>query len=388
MVETFRPQKLNKDYIINYNKNLNAAKHRILIGGMRGKSGLVLTLYRLLSRRGIKVLGKVTGLRPLIFYNGRVIKIDRGSNGKFFIDQENVGIFAKFPAEVYIVENQAISRPAIRHMSRIIKPDIVVLTNIRLEHMEGLGERLEDIAEAFALGFKGAKYVIYAKSPTREDGEIIRVLEKHATKYGSKLKIVDLPKKLRKLPAAERAFLAEEVLKIMGFDLQDQEKEEIIKELESRLKPSSSPLGIDWFDASKVNDPESTELILNHLDKRPLFLLAHFRGDRVDRTLAFIDLFSRLRLDSRIRKVWVTGRYYGPILRVLGEKGRELDLKGLPSVVKEVKASNGILVLVVNGVTDFMDRVRQFLLSGKMTKNENEVFNPPFVGEANFTSSY
>ncbi|MEB3788337.1 MAG: hypothetical protein GSR72_00400 [Desulfurococcales archaeon] len=340
---------------------------------MRGKSGLVVTLYKLLYRRNTEILGKITGLEPKIFYEGEIIDIDRGSSRKFFLDEENVGIIARYPAKIYIAENQAITRLTMKHFHRIYKPDIIVIPNVRYEHMEGLGETIREIAEAFALGFRNTKYVFYAKSTEKYDGEVEKIFRKYTNKYGVNLITIDIPEKERELPAIERIYLSEVILKHLGFKITEEEKKEIYNAITESLKPSMSPLGIEWYDASKVNDPESTELVIKYLLSRtnkPIYIFAYLRKDRVDRTQAFQLYFENLSKNDRIKKVWVAGAYRRLILKRLGEKGEAINEEDIMRIVNIVRSHNGMLILAVNGVNPFVDKVRG-ILSGSESFSRN-----------------
>ncbi len=373
LFKTFQIRRLGlNDYRL-YRRNLANSNHRIVVEGMRGKSGLVVTLYKLLYRRNTEILGKITGLEPKIFYEGEIIDIDRGSSRKFFLDEENVGIITRYPAKIYIAENQAITRLTMKHFHRIYKPDIIVIPNVRYEHMEGLGETIREIAEAFALGFRNTKYVFYAKSTEKYDGEVEKIFRKYTNKYGVNLITIDIPEKERELPAIERIYLSEVILKHLGFKITEEEKKEIYNAITESLKPSMSPLGIEWYDASKVNDPESTELVIKYLLSRtnkPIYIFAYLRKDRVDRTQAFQLYFENLSKNDRIKKVWVAGAYRRLILKRLGEKGEAINEEDIIRIVNIVRSHNGMLILAVNGVNPFVDKVRG-ILSGSESFSRN-----------------
>lgn len=366
-MNAFRIRHLSLRDLRKYRENLEHSRHRIVVEGMRGKSGLVVTLYKLLRTRGERVLGKITGLEPKIFYEDRVIDIIRGFNEKFFLDEENVGIIANFPADIYVVENQAITRLTMRHFHRIYRPDIILIPNVRYEHMEGLGETIEEIAEAFALGFRGVEHVVFAKSTEKYDEVVAKIFKEYASKYGVDLRIIEVPEEEKTIPIAERVYLADEALRLLGYEMTEEEKEEIKREIMESLKPVFSPLGIWWYDASKVNDPESADLVLKHIlsnTDRPVYILAYFRRDRVDRTKAFVEFFAEIKDHDRIRKVYVAGYYYRAILKRLREKAEPIrNEQDVYRVISEVKRNDGLLFLAVNAVTSFIDMVKDILSS-------------------------
>ena len=367
-MDVFRLKPLSFKDLKCYRRNISRSVHRVVVEGMRGKSSLVELLYRLLRVRGVRVLGKITGLEPKIFYGGRVIRIERGMGGRFFLDEENVGVISRFPAEIYVAENQAITRLTMRHIHRIYRPDIVLIPNVRYEHMEGLGDSFEEIAEAFALGFQGVKHVVYSRGIEHYESTVEDVFREYAGRFGVDLRVVHIPKSEVWLPAVERVYVAAEALRLMGYELTLTEREEIIREITNSLQPDWSPLGFEWFDASKVNDPQSTKLVLEYLMEKtgkPVFILAYLRKDRLDRTFAFLKLFEDLARDDRVKKIWFSGFHYGKLLKRVGSKGGVVDERMLDIVLEEVRKEDGLLVLAVNGVRPFMKKVREALRRGR-----------------------
>ncbi|MCE4606637.1 MAG: hypothetical protein F7B59_04800 [Desulfurococcales archaeon] len=124
---------------------------------------------------------------------------------------------------------------------------------------------------------------------------------------------------------------------------------------------------VEWFDASEVNDPESTDLVLNYLMRhtdKPVYIIAYFRKDRVDRIFAFREFFERISSDERVKRIWVAGFHYRLILKLIGGKGGVIKEDNIRDVIDTVRKEDGLLVLAVNGVTPFMDKVRE-ILSGE-----------------------
>ncbi len=368
MIESLRVRSPGRRDFERYIRNLQRSKHRILVEGMRGKSSLVEILTWLLERRGAAVAGKITGLTPEVIYRGRKIPIDRGEDEKkFFLDHENVLFMANYPADIYVVENQAIKRATMRLVRRIYRPDIIVIPNVRYEHMEGLGDTPEQLTEAFLLGLDGVDLIIFS-DPNPVNRKLFEELIERR-RVESDVHIINVPEELSWIPAIERFFISRELLGRLGMEpLTEKEVEDLAGSLLIDLIPHSARDFL-WYDASKANDPESTQLILNFILKnglnedRPVYVLACLRGDRIDRSRAFLDMFGRLRYDPRVERVWVTGKYLRPVLNTLGMKGSKLshDFGEVIEVIERVRRDGGFLFLMVNGVCDFMDGIRRFL---------------------------
>ncbi len=103
-----------------------------------------------------------------------------------------------------------------------------------------------------------------------------------------------------------------------------------------------------------MNDPESTDLVLNYLmiyiDK-PVCIIAYFRKDRVDRIFAFQEFFERINSNKRMKRIWVAGFHYRLILKLIGGKGGVIKEDNIRDVIDTVRKEDGLLVLAVNGVT-------------------------------------
>ncbi len=366
----FKVQPLGNGTINKYRENLRNALYRILVSGSRGKTGLVLDIHDVLLNRigeGSKILAKVTGDRPRFLYNGVEYRIDRGSRPKNpFLDWENAGIIASFPADIYVFENQSIRGYTNGVVHRIIRPHIEIIPNIRLEHAE-LGETLEEMAHMFASQFNGLEYVIYAETVRENFEATYPILEEYAIKYGVELRVVDVPEGYLDILGIERVFLVQELLDIMGMEpLRQHEYNHLIHHITSRISPKTSPWGFKYIDIAKVNDPVSTEIVFNYIKKNfygPIYIFAYFRGDRADRTRFFIPFFEKIYEDTRVEKVVLAGRYYRRVKEVLGGKAVEFDEISIEKLFEEVLRNDGIFMFMVNGVHHDVDRVREILLN-------------------------
>ncbi len=352
-----------------YRENLENATYRILVSGSRGKSGLVEDIYSVLHGRDLNVLGKVTGSKPMFFYNGVKYYIDRGINPKkFFLDHENAGIIADFKCDIYCFENQSISRYTNGYIHMLFKPNIEVIPNLRLEHAE-LGESLEELAHTFGSTLRGVDYAIYAEPIPENKEVVVPILMDYASKYNIEFRVIDLPYSSDLLPGIERVYILQELLDIMGLSpLSYHEYNEVINRVVWEIKPRLSTYGFHYVDLSKVNDPDTTRLAIEYLKKhyildRPIYVLAYFRGDRIDRTKFFLPFFRNIAYDDSVKKVILGGMYYDKVKSILNDKAVEMKKIDLDLMFREIERENGFLIMTVNGVTLEMDRVREMLIT-------------------------
>jgi gamma-polyglutamate synthase len=326
----------------------------ILVEGSRGKSGTVETVVRVLEQMGESVVGKITGKDTMVFYEGKTIPVKRASSG-FLLDQENRAILKQYAHCNYkVFENQALSCYTMRVIHNIVKPDVILIPNIRFEHQDRLGETIEDQAVSFAVNFKGVNTVI----TTEHKPIIISIFRKHCKKHN--VNLIEVKKK-EAIPSMQYLYLTEALIEwIYKKPIPNDIKRSVIRKVNRNLRlRSSQSIGIDYYNGAKVNDVESTQNVFEYLstveDKNYCFL-CYFRKDRVERTEAFASFFAKYLDDSRITRFYVKGHlagvpYHDKIVRV----------KEASEVYDYCRDNNLILFTAVNGVNDFMRGVEKDL---------------------------
>ena len=133
---------------------------RIHVNGTRGKSSVVRLIAEVLRRAGITTLAKVTGTEPTLVYpDGHEERIKRRGPSRI---QEQVWLIkraARLSVEAIVVECMAIE-PRLQFASEVnmLKSTIGVITNVRPDHFEVMGETLDDIADSLSesIPFHGA----------------------------------------------------------------------------------------------------------------------------------------------------------------------------------------------------------------------------------------
>jgi hypothetical protein len=323
-------------------------KMRILVEGSRGKSGIVKLIVDLLENRNYSVVGKITGKETAIFYQGKKRFMQR-TKGKFLIDKENKKVLKEYNCEYKIFENQALSSYTMKAVHLLIKPDILLIPNIRFEHQDQLGETLKEQAESFAVNFKNIKLII----TTETKKEVLKIFEKYAKKYKSKLIVVN---KKETIPGISALHLIEKLFKLIFNGLSNEEKEKIKKEIKNRMRVKyNKDKQIYYFLGSKINDIESSTNTLNYLKKIYLdnfLLVCYFRKDRPERTKAFIPLFRKLIKDRRIKKIYISGYNLNSLPK--HKKMHKFNSQSANIIFKECKEKKLILFTAINGANEFM----------------------------------
>jgi poly-gamma-glutamate synthase PgsB/CapB len=233
---------------------------------------------------------------------------------------------------------------------RMIKPHILIVTNVRKDHVDELGKTKDEIARAFALAIPEKSTVIIPEE------EFYPVFEKRAEKVNAKLILV--PKNLpidkdvlgEKSPVSEfeqNFRIAVAVSKFLGKDQTNAYR------AAKRAFPDFGSLKVwqadvdspmsGWYfvSAFAANDPESTWEALVKLENRGLFKgkkrigLINLRKDRGGRTLQWFgalqgeetNSFDRLFLvgdHAHVLRDRLRGRISREITVVKGKKPEDL----------------------------------------------------------------
>lgn len=251
---------------------------RISIEGTRGKTSLAISLHGEIVGRGRTSFCKVTGAVPLLCVNNGAQILERKGPTRLYENVLNV------PSSEYcVLENQGVSPYTLRVFNELfVRPQIIAVTNVRLDHVEEMGRTREKIARSIASSFGKAEIVFSGEANDRLND----IMEKRAKK------LVRVPSEYPHLPGAEIPALLNEIVGFLGLGSIDVGA--YIGTIKDRLKWKEFN-GIVFFDASKVNDPDSAALLIRWLGDNP-FLFIQLRKDRPGRTWAFLKM---------VRERWV-----------------------------------------------------------------------------------
>lgn len=289
-------------YLINkYRKKF---KYVIHVNGIRGKSTTSRLIDAGLRDSGYKVFTKITGTSPRVINTlGEEKEINR--KGKPNIKEQIKAIrwAAKEKADILILECMAVN-PILQYIceNSILKADITVITNVREDHLDEMGNTLDKIATSLAntIPTNGAfftadeKYFdFFSKLSNTKNSKAFLSSNKNPI-YST----IDFP---------ENVAVALDVCKYVGipeeFALSQMKN---YKRDPGRLKIleyiNSSKNSIFFLNALAANDPNSSELIINNLKGTEFwnlkkYLLINNRKDRVSRWEQYIPFVSKFEKD-------------------------------------------------------------------------------------------
>ncbi len=316
---------------------LNRIPIRICVTGTRGKSSVTRLVAGALRESGTSVLAKTTGSKAvLILPDGSEREIARRGLPTVLEQKRVVRLAARLGARALVTEMMSIREECLSVESRhIIRPNVLVVTNVRLDHIDLMGETRDEIASCLASAFPPNGIVVLPEE------EVFPVFSERARKLGTKLVLA------RKGGAgrtdgilAKNARLAAEVARVLGID------DAAGRRGMSRARPDlgslkawDAPDGglVSFISAFAANDPDSTREALGGVlngpgfSGRTLIGLLNLRRDRGDRTLQWALAFEEGMFDmfERIAIVGGHGRAFIRRMRRVpaGRNGRFLLLE-------------------------------------------------------------
>lgn len=240
----------------------------------------------------------------LIFPDAEEKEISRRGSPSIIEGKKILKIASKLQVQALVSELMSISPECGFVESRqMLKPQILVITNIRLDHLAQMGSSREIIARSLASSIPQNAAVFVPEE------EFFPVFEQAASKLNSK--VVQLPRKSYEKDfraegkSTEFKFEENTRLALAVADFLGIEKEKALRALE-KVKPDFGSLRVwtaelgtppcRFYLASSfaANDPQSTRLVLSRVMKRinlegkEVIGLLNLRQDRGDRTIQWL----------------------------------------------------------------------------------------------------
>jgi poly-gamma-glutamate synthase PgsB/CapB len=272
----------------------------IAVTGTRGKSSVVRMLASVLRESGRRVLAKTTGSQAqLVLPDGTIQDIPRRGIVSILEQKKVLHAAAEFHVDCIVVEIMSIR--AENHLvesQQILKPDIVVVTNVRRDHVEAMGETEQEIATVLRNDFTPGCTVyvpeeyapLLVSSQPRNETIKMRLVRNENTQE-------------RATEFAENLNLVAAVSKDLGVadDVVDRGIQHARHDI-GRLriwKHTIRGKSVYLVNAFAANDPDSTMIIYHKvahaLSAAPSSFtgLLNLRQDRPDRTLQWIEALKR-----------------------------------------------------------------------------------------------
>ena len=283
-------------------RNRREAEPVILVAGSRGKSSTIRLIHAALSEAGLRPYGKITGTEA------SELATDGTEQPTFRLGApsvtETLGTLRRAhkgspPADALVFECMAVSPELIALLSdRIVDPDTVVITNVRLDHLEEEGSSPAEIARSLSEAIRPDSLILTGES----EPDPLAVIEQRAAELDARLVACDsdaVPAEiLGRLPGAHPQNVALTLALTRSLGIADgvavdgmsgathePGEQEIWRRRLNGLEAT-------WFDLGAINDPESLSEALDGFGDRelptaPRIAFVFGRWDRPLRALEF-----------------------------------------------------------------------------------------------------
>ena len=306
-----------------HERRLRAIPIRIHVNGTRGKTSVTRFIALALREAGIRTVAKTTGERPTIIQPwGTEEVLPRRGPARIREQLSFIKRAADLGAEAIVVECMAIA-PRLQQVSEddIVKSTLGVITNVRSDHLEVMGETLDAIAESLSQSIPAGGDLVIA------DSRYLELFKQKAEERKTRLHVAEItPDRGIQVPSLpsfqDNVAAARSVCSLLG------------------LKASGGPgtrtgsgvvmvpaggKKLYFVDAFSANDVDSTSLILRMVLEstscpRPFVALLNNRADRPLRMQSFVLFLSRQPL---FEYILLLGQGRRLAMRYLHRSGRK-----------------------------------------------------------------
>lgn len=351
-----------------FKKARELIRWRIHVNGIRGKSTTTRYIAAVFREQGYRTFGKTTGSAARILLpDGSETSVRRKGMANV---NEQVRILKQFSdegAEAAVMECMAVNPVYGEWLEhKVMQSGISILTNIRLDHTDYLGETLEEIAQSLARFIPRDGILI-----TAEQNPTLQAILKHSAKErGTQLLIVDGSSIAKEELKGFNHFAIEDNVAI-GYAIADRiglSKDRALRAMQA-AEPDPGALclttlkrntkTIYWANLFAVNDRESfvdlcQRIFSIHPDSQRIVILNN-RHDRPSR----VELFTQLSLQLQFEAIITFGDYEKEVSRLASSTSCRVVHCGNSSALKQANGST-----LVETISNLIDRRGSAVLVG------------------------
>ncbi len=290
-----------------HNRRLGRLPIRIHVNGIRGKSTVTRILAGMLREAGLTTIAKSTGtFAAVIDTSGEDVPIERKGPPTILEQIEVAERWITPEVDAWVVECMAL-KPAYQRISeeRIVKSTIGVLTNVREDHQDVMGETLPEIARSLLNTCPSSGLLVTSE----QDPAITAIMEEVAADKGSHLLVVD-PEWVTDDDIARFDYIAFKENVAIGLAVADELDIDRETAMAGMVKAPPDPgvlrlqhleIGdkrVTWANLFAVNDRESMIAVMPKLepwvsDDTTTVGILNNRSDRERRATQFADIAVR-----------------------------------------------------------------------------------------------
>lgn len=315
---------------------LNGLEYRIHVNGIRGKSTVTRILAGMLREAGFGTIGKSTGTAAAIIRNdGEDEPIIRKGPATILEQIEIVKQWVTDDVDALIIECMAL-RPEYQEISetRIVRSNIGVLTNVREDHQDVMGETLKEIAVSLMSTCPIEGTLVTAE----QDPGILRVIRREAKKRNTEVIVADPDivtdediERFDYIAFKENVAIALVIARMLDIprDIAMKGMVEAAPDPGVLRMKDLSILGkhVTWANLFAVNDRESMMAAIGKLEPftTPETIVVGILNNRADRELRAIQFADVAVRDLSFDRLVTFGAYEGLVTDRLVENGYRLD---------------------------------------------------------------
>lgn len=290
--------------------------HIVHVNGIRGKSTVTRLIAAGLQAGGWNVFCKTTGTVPMtIAPDGTERPIRRPGRSNI---KEQLSILhqaAQSGAEVLVIECMAVD-PALQAVTQrqMLKADVGVITNVRLDHTAEMGETLEEICDSLSNTIPRDGVLFTA------DGIFFPRLRSNAQELNCRAELAEPDGTEPEFDFPENIALAAAVCRELGVERKTAlEGMSHYKRDPYAMSVFRLPGGGIFINGMSINDPQSTQLVYHRLEEKyawqghRLVLLINNRPDRGYRTEHMMMVARGLEPEE----IWLIGASQRAVRRTL-----------------------------------------------------------------------
>ena len=305
-----------------HQRRLEQLAVRVHVNGIRGKSTVTRLVAAVLREGGYVTVAKTTGSAArVISPSGAESQIRRRGAPTIFEQVDVVEEHVNKDVEALVLECMAV-RPLYQQYAEdhMVRSDITIITNVRMDHQEEMGETLEEIADSMSLTIPRGGVLITAE----ERPDLRERLRRNAASRSSELVYAN-PENVAAdellsfghLEFRENVAIGLEVARLMGVsrDVAMRGMQKAVPDI-GAVHLRHYQVGskrVLWVPLFAVNDQESVNLAFDLLEPHfgeasAVIAIANNRADRGRRAELFARIFA-LDLADRVDHVITFGAY-------------------------------------------------------------------------------
>jgi len=344
------------------NRRVRSIPLRICVTGTRGKSSVVRMLASVLREDGRKALAKSTGSQArIVLPDGEEIDVPRRGMPSIIEQKKFLKMAADAHADGIVAEIMSIHpENHLIESHRILKPNIVVITNVRRDHTDAMGDTEEEIAGVFCLDIPAKARVFIPEKEQRPqfraavaaaEGELITVRE------GAASPLYRLAPELKRNEFSANVDLVYALGTYLGIDRGTvldgirKSKADIGAFKVWRYRPPSVRKTLYLVNGFAANDPVSTgEIVSRVKDMLPSAAAActgllNLRPDRGDRTAQWAAALTG-GASGWFTRIFVTGAHAHAVKRKV-RQAEIIKQKQPEKIMEIIAAASGDQAVIV-----------------------------------------